>query len=198
MFKDILAKIWGAVQDSFKEPELVSPLPKDYQFPQAQAVSIPAPSPTPTPTPTVEPRNPNWGTWKRQNPKGFEELLAGAMAASERTGVPADLLMDLSGLETSGGTQLDPPKGHTAAGYFMFNDPTVGNPEREMKPSPEVLPFIPEGFDRMSATQSAQLAADLMKERQELGRWAVARGRGAGGNTLGDFYSDEELAPYLR
>ncbi len=160
-----------------QRPELVSARPQIE------------PTPTPTPTPTVEPRNPNWGTWKRQNPKGFEEILAGAMAASERTGVPADLLMDLSGLETSGGTQLDPPEGHTARGYFMFNEPTLSDPYLPVE--------VPQDFDPMSATQSAQLAAELMK-KQQLGRWSVAKGKGAGGNSLGDFYSPEELSPYLR
>lgn len=191
MFKDLLAKAFTKFQEMFpvREQELVSPLPEDYQFPQARAAQMPDASPSPTPTPQIQPRNPNWEVWQRQNPKGFEELLAGARQASENTGVPADLLMDVSGLETSGGTQLNPPKGHTASGYFMFNDPTLNDP---------YLPAdVPVDFDRNSATQSAQLAAELMK-KQQLGRWAVAKGKGAGGNSLKDFYSDEELAPYLR
>lgn len=178
----------NAVRDMFKEPELISPLPKDYQF-GAQTTQKTAPTPSPSPTPMVSPRNPNWQTWQRQNPKGFEELLSGAQLASQKHGVPADMLMDMSGLETSGGLQLDPPAGHTARGYFMFNEPTLNDP---------YLPAtVPDDFDPMSATQSADLAAQLIKKKQ-LGRWAVAKGKGAGGDSLSDFYSPEELAPYLR
>jgi len=144
---------------------------------------------SPSPQPQVNPRNPNWALWKKQNPKGFEALSSGAELASQKHGVPADMMMDLSGLETSGGTQLGSPVGHTAGGYYMFNNPTLNDP---------YLPVnIPEDFDRNSATQSADLAAQLIKKRQ-LGRWAVAKGKGAGGNTLGDFYSEEEMSPYFR
>lgn len=191
MFKDLLAKAFTKLQEMFpvREQELVSPLPEDYQFPQARAAQMPAASPSPTPTPQIQPRNPNWEVWQRQNPKGFEELLAGARQASERHGVPADMLMDMSGLETSGGLQMNPPAGHTARGYFMFNEPTLSDP---------YLPVdVPEDFDPMSATDSADLAAQLMKKKQ-MGRWAVANGKGAGGNSMRDFYSPEELSPYLR
>lgn len=190
-FKDILATVLSRAREAFasKPQELISPLPDGYT-PQ---VSTPTPTPEPAvlgaQTPQIQPRNPNWAHWQQVNPKGFQELLSGAQLASERHGVPADLLMDVSGLETSGGTQLGSPQGHTAAGYFMFNDTTLNDP---------YLPAqVPADFDKNSATQSADLAAQLIKKRQ-LGRWAVAKGKGAGGNTLGDFYSPEELAPYLR
>lgn len=163
----------------------------DYDFtpsPTPTITTAPSPAPTPTPMPSDNPRNPNWGQWKRNNPKGFEELLSGAKLASTKHGVPAGLLMDVSGLETSGGTQLNPPMGHTASGYFMFNQPTINDPYLPAK--------VPSGFDPMSATDSADLAAQLIRKKQ-LSRWAVLNTPGAGKNMLTDFYSPEELAPYL-
>jgi len=205
MFKDLLSKSskgWRLLlQDlGFLQPEVAeaSQTAPPMQQEAPQVPQMPSPSPTPTPMPQMEPRNPNWATWKRQNPKGFEELLSGAHLAAEKHGVPADMLMDISGLETSGTTDMNPPEGHTAAGYYMFNDPTVGNPARGIPASPEVARLMPEGFDRNSATSSAELTARLMKERRDLGRWAVVNGQGAGRNSLRDFYSDEELSPYLR
>lgn len=195
--QQILQNALNAVRGAFQpqQKELISPIPKEDmvgfggQTTEQAPQPTPTPSPSPTPMPQIQPRNPNWEHWQQVNPKGFQELLSGAQLASERHGVPADMLMDVSGLETSGGTQLGSPAGHTAAGYFMFNDPTLNDP---------YLPAdVPADFDKNSATASADLAAQLIKKKQ-LGRWAVAKGKGAGGNSLGDFYSPEELAPYLR
>jgi len=172
-----------------RRPELLSPIPEGVNPMDGFNVKTSQQTVSPSPQPQVNPRNPNWALWKKQNPKGFEALSSGAELASQKHGVPADMMMDLSGLETSGGTQLGSPVGHTAGGYYMFNNPTLNDP---------YLPVnIPEDFDRNSATQSADLAAQLIKKRQ-LGRWAVAKGKGAGGNTLGDFYSEEEMSPYFR
>lgn len=186
---NFLQNLLNSVKTALKPKELLSPIPQGYAMEmKPQATPTPTPMPTPTPVP-VQGRNPNWQTWQRQNPKGFQELLSGVQQASQKTGVPADLLMDVSGLETSGGTQLNPPAGHTARGYFMFNEPTLNDPYLPAEVSAD--------FDPMSATDSAYLAAQLFKQRQ-LGRWAVAKGKGAGGDSLGDFYSPEELSPYLR
>lgn len=195
--------ILSGVKRMFQPKPLISPLPEDGEVSPTPTPSIgnerwrldehgnAVPrfterriEPEPSVMPADKPRNPNWDHWQKINPKGFQELLSGARQASARYGVPMGMLMDVSGLETSGGTQLNPPAGHTARGYFMFNNPTIAD-------------VAPAGFDPMSATESAMLAAKLMKLGQ-LRRWAVLNAPGAGGNKLTDFYSDEELSPFLR
>lgn len=138
-------------------------------------------------------RNPKWDRWQQLNPKSFEELLAGARQASQNTGVPTDLLMDISGLETSGGQFVNQIGGGPGQGYFQFE--------------PETLSDLGSNIDPYSATQSAQLAAELIKNNQ-LSRWGTPQAPGMRdwgtldnpnnrNGKLVDFYSPAELNPYL-
>lgn len=202
---DLYQKALGSVQNTFAPAkELVSPIPPqvqaqwDNQFwnnadlreaneaearyggkPQEKVLGA-----------TTGGRNPNWEKWQQLNPKGFQELLSGAQIASERTGIPADLLMDISGAETSGGQNLNQFGGAPGQGYFQFEPTTVRS-------------LGVENFNPYSATESAGLAADLIKKRQ-LSRWGTPGARwGTLDNPrnkngkLTDLYTKEELNKYL-
>jgi len=182
-----------------------SPLPTP---PSRKKRSIPTPSPTSTPqrravsSVPIQPldaggwyRNPQWDDWRVQNPRSFEELLSGTRRAGEEYGVPQDLLMDLAGLE-SGGRPID-QIGGPAQGYYQFEPETIQS-------------LGISGFNPYSATDSARLAARLIKNNQ-LSRWGIPRDMsmdihgkywGVLDNpnrelTLADLYEASELNKYL-
>lgn len=183
-------KLLKFIRSKGQETPLLSPLPEresmvspDYEPPANR------PTPTPTPTPPKQYRNPNWETWAKTNPKGFQELLSATQTASKETGVPPDLLMDISGIETSGGQFLKQLSGGPGRGYYQFEGETLND--------------IGANIDPMSATESAGLAANLISKKQ-LSRWGTPKSnwgslnnpRNANGR-LSDWYSPEELNQYL-
>lgn len=142
-----------------------------------------------------QPRNPLWDTWQKTNPKGFEELLSGAQLAAAKHGVPAELLMDISGLETSGGQILNQMSAPVGQGYFQFE--------------PATLRGLKSDIDPYSATESADLAASLIKNKQ-LSRWGTPQSKNPLNKNWGtldnpnnkngslmQWYGADELNPYL-
>lgn len=228
LLSNIYQKALGAIQNTFNKPELINPIPEVPQITPEQAfakennITIHSGSPSMEQlvafanrdkqpeqgqvmgtTTTNSGRNPNWDYWQKTNPKRFDELLAGARQASENTGVPVDMLMDISGAETSGGqilTQKLPngqPVPNGGRGYFQFEEPTLRG--------------LGSDIDPYSATESAQLAAELIKSGQ-LSRWGIPREQAMeqygkywgtldnpnnNNGSLIDFYSPDELNPYL-
>lgn len=187
-------KLVSPIPGDTRGSSLVSPVADTEYYPKrdTQGVTIttqtvPMGSETPT-MPSDQPRNPKWNQWQRAQPKRFQELLAGAQAASKQTGVPAGLLMDISGLETSGGQFLDQLSGGPGQGYFQF------------EPGQS---YIPEGFDPYSATQSALLAGkriaggNLSNWGTPGGNWGTLDNPNNVNGKLTDFYTNEELNPYL-
>jgi len=175
-FIELIKSVLGGGQQ-----QLISPIPENYN-PQFYA-------PSPTPTPTQPYRNPRWETWKETNPRSFAELLAGTQEASQNTGVPQELLMDISGLETTGGRYLDQMGGGVGRGYYQFEPATTQDITSNMNP--------------YSATDSANLAAKEIAGGR-LSRWGTPSGQWGSLNNpknmngkLTDFYSKEELNRYL-
>ena len=161
---------------------------EDYNNAAIKAGRSPLPTPQPSPQPT-QPRNPLWQRWQQAQPKRFEELLSGAQIAASKYGVPFELLMDISGLETSGGQFMEQIGGGPGRGYFQFEEDTLNGLGSKIDPN--------------SATESADLTASLIAKKQ-LSRWGTpAGGWGTLNNQkntngkLTDWYSNEELNPYL-
>lgn len=213
ILSQLAQKARGAIDGLFQRPELISPLPSQPVNVQAQTqeqlgndfwdqadlreaeetMAQYGGQPQVLGAQTIRGgRNPLWEQWSQSAPKSFEQLLAGARQASENTGVPVDLLMDISGLETSGGQFLNQFGGAPGQGYFQFE--------------PETLQDIGSNIDPFSATESAQLAAELIKKGQ-LSRWGTPQDGKRDWGTLDnpnnqngslvDFYSKNELNPYL-
>jgi len=136
-------------------------------------------------------RLPQWEQWSKQNPKGFEELLSGTGLASEKWGVPQDLMMDIAGLETSGGQFMNQVGGGPGQGWFQFE--------------PDTLEGLLSQIDPNSATESADLVGQLISEGQ-LSRWGGPKRRWGTldnqrrpeSDRLSTYYSPEEINPYLR
>lgn len=132
---------------------------------------------------------------RSENGLKLDELLSGTSLASQETGVPQSLLMDIPAIESSGGQILKQNGGGPGRGPYQF----------EMPLPTDVAGVAGENFDPMSATQSALLAAKLIKDKQ-LGRWGKMGGKWGSvdnqrkdpSNRLTNYYSQEELAPYLR
>ena len=191
MFKELLAKLLPKKQ----EKQMISPLPErmtminpDYE-PSSLITQAQAQAPTPTATPTPQPyRLPQWETWKKQNPSRFNELLSATAQASQAyPKVPQSLLMDISGLETSGGQFLDQLSGGPGQGYFMFEPTTLRDIGADINP--------------YSATESARLAAELINKGQ-ISRWGkmgrkwgtIDNQRRPASDRLSTYYTQEELA----
>jgi len=202
---DLFQKALGGIQNTFAPAkELISPIPQQVQAEwdnsfwdnadlkeanQAEAQYGGKPQVLGATANRFGGRNPNWEKWQQLAPKSFEQLLSGAQIASERTGVPADLLMDISGAETSGGQNLNQFGGAPGQGYYQFE--------------PETLRDLGSNIDPYSATESAGLAADLIKKRQ-LSRWGTPEGNWGTLNNpknkngkLTELYTKEELNKYL-
>jgi hypothetical protein len=137
-------------------------------------------------------RNPLMEQWLKSGGRKLksDEILSGTSIASKEYGVPQDLLMDITGLESQAGMWDRPFEDYEgqyadekhARGPFMF----LGGTARA------------EGLDdRYSATESARATARKLKKGQ-LGEWDISDKPGAGGGRLTDWYSDEELAPYSK
>lgn len=218
-FKDIIANAYNRVKEVLQpeEQELLSPIPvqaqqqyhnqfwdnadlKEAEAAMAQYGGKPEGKVLGA---TTGGRNPKWEQWKQLAPKSFEQLLSGAQIASEKHGVPADLLMDIAGAETSGGqflTQMGAdgnPVPNGGRGFYMFEQPTLNS--------------LGADIDPYSATASADLAAQRIKAG-ELSRWgtskeAAMKNQGKYWGTLDnpnnqngsliDFYSPEELNQFL-
>lgn len=189
------------------------PVPIVFEKKSEQMGPAGMPTPMPTPQPVMQPqvkgastsknggRNPYWEQWKRTNPKAFEELFSGTGIASQETGIPQDLLMDISGIETSGGQNLiqKDKRGNVVPnggqGYYQWEQPT--------------LKSLGSNIDPMSATESARLAAQEIAKGM-LSRWGTPQATnpldknwGSFDNpknrngSLVDWYSPDELNPYL-
>lgn len=135
------------------------------------------------------PRNPNWENWKKANPGKFAEILSGSQIASNETGVPYGLLMDIAGAETSGGQNMNQLSGGPGKGWFQFEGDTIND--------------LGQNIDPNSATESARLAARLIANKQ-LSRWGTPGSKWGtldnsnnSNGALTDFYSPEELNQYL-
>lgn len=165
---------------------------------QAKAVK-PTPTPSPTPSPNIgrgwdvietskyqqqKPyRSPIWDKRKVEAPQSFAELISGTKIASEQTGVPQDLLMDIPAIETTGGKFMEQLSGGPGRGWYQFEEA--------------------QGFDPMSATESAIRAAQEIKAGR-LSRWGTPEGNWGSLNNpsnangkLTDWYTNEELNQYL-
>jgi hypothetical protein len=183
-FQAILAAIGNLF--SQQPQELISPVPKEMLGNRPSATPTPTPMPTPD---TRQYRNPQWDQWSKQNPKGFNELLSATKAAAQQYNVPQALLMDISGLETSGGQQLTQTSGGPGRGFYQFEPSTFDK-------------IAGSNFDPNSATQSALLAAKEIANKR-LSRWGTP---GSNWGTLDnpnraqkitDWYKPEELNKFL-
>jgi len=176
---DLLKQALEAVSKSL-QPELLSPI-----------ASASAPSPTPDKTKTQEywnaieakeaqavedqyggkpaprygGRNPKWEQWSKQNPNSFQELLSGAQLSSEKYGVPAEMLMDIAGIEGSGRLNIDQ---RNSAGDIVEGS---GQGAFQFEPGQS---YLPENWDPYSATASADLAGQRISEGH-LSNWGVPK-----------------------
>jgi len=176
--EDVMGRInrQKAVLSGAEVPQVLqSPLP---QAPQAQAAEI-----------NNDPRNPNWEFWQKTQPGKYAEILSGSKIASEQTGVPYGLLMDIAGAETSGGQFMNQLSGGPGKGWFQFENETMDDLGQKIDPN--------------SATESAKLAARLIANKQ-LSRWGTPGSKwGTLDNpnnrngALTDFYQPEELNQFL-
>lgn len=190
--QELMNRHSGSISNGF-----VSPVNPGKQFVEQAFAGMPrqtqAPQPTPTPTPNPNPyRHPRWNENRVKYPKNFEELLSGTGIASKKWDVPQDLLMDTALIE-SGGRPI-PQHGNVpngGQGYYQFEPPTLRGLGRE-------------DLDPYSATESADLAAELMSKHQ-LSRWGIPGGswgsldasRRNEADRLSTYYSPEELNRFL-
>lgn len=185
----MFSKLLNLIRSRNQEAPMLSPLPErasmvspDYEPPMKK------PAPTPTPAPARQFRNPLWNKWSKINPKSFQELLSGTKIASKETGVPQDILMDIPGIESSGGQFMRQLSGGPGRGYYQFEPGQA---------------YIPPNFDYDSATESARLAAKRIKSGN-LSNWGTPQGGWGSLNNLKnsngkltDWYSPEELNQFL-
>lgn len=172
----------------------------------------PTTGPTSTPTmpqPTMQPKSPvqeyartettpsKSYSAKGRNPKSgdfriSESVVDAIKNAANMYGVPEELMYDIAMQESS----FDPGRraqdwgfpDSTAAGLFMFNDPTwqtvqnyAGMPGSSLQ--------LPQNANKMDPNVSALAAAYLIANGQ-LGRWDASK------NVWGQYYSDEDLEPF--
>ncbi len=113
--------------------------------------------------------------------------------AAETFGVPASLLADIALQESSFDPTNTAKRGgfedSTAAGLFMFNDPTWQTVMNYANMPNSSLKGVLPNTDRMDPNTAAIAAAYLIKFGQ-LGRWDESKG------VWGKHYSDEELSPF--
>jgi len=201
---------WGNVIGSFlraigqdvsqKSQGVVNKLPSSNYVVNADPTPTPIPAvlgamtaPTasaaaiPTPTPPLEYRHPGWE--KVKGNKNYQEMSSGTALANQKyPDVPQDLLMDISMIE-AGGMPIQ-QYGGPAQGYYQFE--------------PSTLAGLKSNIDPYSATESAELAAKLIHNKQ-LSRWGVPGGtwgsldasRRQPDFRLSTYYSPEELNQFL-
>lgn len=212
LLTDLYQKALGAIQNTFKEPELVSPLPKGY-VPNLQAKEDQSFWDNADLQEANEamakyggkPQVKNYRhqiyddpSYVRDGSTGglkFDELLAAARQANKAyPRVPVDLLMDKFAIESGGGQYLK-----------QFNNGPGRGPSQFEMPLPEDLARIaPEDFNPMSATDSAMLSAQLINNNG-LSRWGTPGGtwgsldasRREPKDRLSTYYSPEELNQFL-
>lgn len=140
-----------------------------------------------------------WDTWSKQYPESYQSLKSAAERVEKEIGVPAEILIDISGIETSGGHSLIQNSGGPGRGYFQFEMPLPS----DIKKIADRL--FNNKFDPFDAYQSARLAGELIKNRN-LSRWGKFGGSwGSVDNQTRDknerlttYYSKEELSKYLK
>ncbi len=175
-------------ENSVSRNQSPSPTPTSNQVPRSRAVGY-----SPEFIGPVKPsRNPRWEQWRKNDPKAFEQIFSATAIASEKSGIPQDLLMDIAGIESSGGQFMNQLSGGPGKGYYQFENPEPG-------------------YDPYSATSSASLAAKRIGNKQ-LSNWGydeddqMAReGRTWGSvdnpknqnGRLTDFYNEQDLNAYL-
>jgi soluble lytic murein transglycosylase-like protein len=108
--------------------------------------------------------------------------------AAQQYGIPPELLFDLAFSESGFNPQAQNPES-TASGLFQITQPTwldvlrmAQTPNSGLNLEQEATPMDPE---------SAALAAAFLISLGQLGRWGASQGG------WGQFYSPEELAPYM-
>jgi hypothetical protein len=151
----------------------------------------PVPTPSPTPAPTQESyRHPIYDQPITPQPGGvrLDELLSATAQASQNHGVPQDLLMDIPAIESSGGQFPYQLSGGPGRGPYQFEVDGQG------RLAPDLQARVGNDFDVFSATDSADLAGQLIAE-QQLSRW------GKPGGTWGSLDAlirrpDERLTTY--
>lgn len=201
--QDIYQKAIGVAQQKFfdkgfeKQQRLPLPtLPEGYR---GKNTIQPTPTPTPEPKQYRNPIYENQIYKSNQNPVvKFDEMLAGAQEASQRWEVPLDLLMDIPAIESSGGQFGNQMSGGPAVGPYAFEMPLKDDIQAIVNKI-----FPDSEFNPLSATDSANLAGYLIKNKQ-LQRWGKPDGTWGSLNNpnntngkLTDYYSPEELNPYL-
>lgn len=176
---------------SFKRDKPATPTPTPtYRQINADEVYQPSLTPTPTPTPNPNPyRHPRWDQNREKFADYYQQLLSGTGLAHQKyPRVPQELLMDIAMIE-SGGRPIS-QHGGPAQGYFQFE--------------PSTLAGLNSTIDPYSATQSAELAAQLINSNQ-LSRWGTPGGtwgsldasRRNPEDRLTSYYSPEELNQFL-
>jgi hypothetical protein len=168
----------GSLLRAINVPVPWDPIPP-YKSPYPEY--IPAPTPTPTLAPTQYWRNPNMDKWANNSPRYKIDEIKSALdlAAQKYPDVTKSLLGDMSGLESQW-RNFKSPVG--AVGPFQFMPATARAGGL---------------MDSMDATKAAELAAKMVSQGR-LGEWDITDMPGAGGNSLTDFYTKEELDKYSR
>jgi soluble lytic murein transglycosylase-like protein len=108
--------------------------------------------------------------------------------AAQQYGIPPELLFDIAFSESGFNPQAQNPDS-SAAGLFQFTDPTWLDVLR-MAQTPDSGLNLEQGATPLDPQAAALVAAYLISQGQ-LGRWGASQGG------WGQFYSPEELAPYL-
>lgn len=197
--KNLLKQVMDAIQRQTQPHELLDP-----RGPQQTPIKFIWEPPIRATTeseegfvgPKIPYRNPRWDTWKKIHPKAFEELLSGTEIASKETGVPQSLLMDIAGIESSGGQFMNQLSGGPGRGPFQF------------EPGQK---YIPPNFNFNSATESARLAGkriasgalsnwgyDANKQMEREGRnWGSVDNPNNKNGRLTDFYPKQLLNKFL-
>ncbi len=143
----------------------------------------------------------HWSEWKEQNPETYQRLLEETERVSKEKGVPQDLLMDIAGLETSGGQFME-QQGGPGRGPYQFEVDESGNLPSDVQNIARETGI--EEFNPKDIGQSVELAGELVK-RGQLSRWGTPQSswgtldnpRRKEGERLTDYYSQEELNKYL-
>jgi hypothetical protein len=141
----------------------------------------------------------HWNSWSKQQPEAYNSLRNAAEDVEKETGVPAELLIDISGIETSGGQFLKQISGGPGKGYFQFEMPLPN----DIKKIADRL--FGGNFDPFDAYQSTRLAGELIKNKQ-LSRWGNIGGKWGSidnqnrkeSERLSTYYSEEELSKYFK
>ena len=143
-----------------------------------------------------------WNTWKEESPDIYQQLLEATKNTSGETGVPQSLLMDIAGLESTGGKYTKQLSGGPGRGAYQFEVDENGDIPEDMQNIANSIGL--ENFDPLDIGQATKMAGELIK-RGQLSRWGTQGGNWgtmdnqnrAEDERISNYYSNEELNQYM-